>query len=183
MAINLPPHLAEQFQRIMGGRPNERGEILTEWPARTPQEAKASVARAELVKQELRSLRTGTRQEQAAALQPYDDLVDLIDRTLLELDRLTSELEAEAASMAGGAVASCRSRCGRIDPGDALQSAVRPYTRRDPGTSRCLLMSSAPPHRQPRCTHTSPFTQERCRKWLLSQSGGGRRTATSSRAI
>ena len=98
MAINLPPHLAERYQRIMGGRPNERGEILTEWLARTPQEAEASVARAELVKQELRILRAGTRQEQAAALQPYDDLVDLIDRTLLELDRLTSELEAETPS-------------------------------------------------------------------------------------
>jgi hypothetical protein len=97
MAVNLPPHLAEQYQRILGGRPNERGEILTDWPARTPQEAKASIARAELVKQELRSLRAWTYQERAAALQPYDNLVDLIDRTLLEFDRLTSELETEAS--------------------------------------------------------------------------------------
>jgi hypothetical protein len=58
----------------------------------------ASVVRAQLVKQQLRSLRTQTLQEQAAALQPYDYLVDLIDRTLVELDELTMELEAEASS-------------------------------------------------------------------------------------
>jgi hypothetical protein len=93
--------LADQYERIMGGRPNERGEILTDWPARTPQEAMASVVRAQLVKQQLRSLRTQTLQEQAAALQPYDYLVDLIDRTLVELDELTMELEAEASSKPG----------------------------------------------------------------------------------
>jgi hypothetical protein len=74
--------LAEQFQRIAGGRPNERGEIITDWPARTPHEAMASIARAELVKQELRSLRAQTHQEQAAALQSYDNLVDFTSHVI-----------------------------------------------------------------------------------------------------